>query len=230
MNKNTKTYTQSPASPIIQTDGNASPRQSISSDSDLEIGPLLSPVSPPPSPGTFMLNLSNYLPLTNENDESLANDLSQEGQDIEVINGISFQSFEGWELEDSLPDGWMPRQDPILPQDPNIPSGWNLRNNNITVRRDNRCLLASQLPVIFVTNHRSFFPKFYNFLDAMKTLDLTLTLHSEIWEVKENKSHQNKIEKALETEGVQYISNPRPDRKGGGAAISLLAGNFALIL
>ena len=188
MNKNTKTYTQSPASPIIQTDGNASPRLNISSDSDFEIGPLLSPVSPPHSPGTFMLNLSNYLPLTNESDDSLANDLSQERQDIDVINGISFQSSEGWELEDSLPDGWTPRQDPILPQDPNIPSGWNLRNNNITVRRDNRCLLASQLPVLFVTNHRSFFPKFNNFLELMNTFNLTLGLHSEIWEVKRSEN------------------------------------------
>ena len=62
----------------------------------------------------------------------------------------------------------------------------------------------------------------------MQTLDLTLGLHSEIWEVKENKTHQNKIEEALEIEGLQYISNPRPDRKGGGAAISLLAGSFTL--
>ena len=175
-----------------------------------------------------MLNLSNYLPLTNENDDSLANDLSQERQDIEVINGISFQSSEGWELEDSLPDGWTPRQDPMLPQDPNIPSGWNLRNNNITVRRDNRCLLASQLPVLFVTNHRSFSPKFNNFLELMNTFNLTLGLHSEIWEFKEKREYQNKLEEALELKGVKYISNPRPNRRGGGAAITLIDGEFTL--
>ena len=76
--------------------------------------------------------------------------------------------------------------------------------------------------------HRSFFPKFNNFLDIMKTLNLTLGLHSEIWEDKEKKDHMNKIEEALEIEGVQYISNPRPNRRGGGAAISLLAGEFNL--
>ena len=44
----------------------------------------------------------------------------------------------------------------------------------------------------------------------MKTLDLTLGLHSEIWEDKENKMHMSKIEEALEIQGIQYISNPRP--------------------
>ena len=62
----------------------------------------------------------------------------------------------------------------------------------------------------------------------MKTYELTLGLHSEIWEVKEKKQHQNKIDEALELEGVKYISNPRPDRRGGGAAITLIEGNFTL--
>ena len=62
----------------------------------------------------------------------------------------------------------------------------------------------------------------------MKTLDLTLGFNSEIWEDKENKRHMSKIEEALEIQGIQYISNPRPDRRGGGAAISLLAGDFVL--
>ena len=89
-------------------------------------------------------------------------------------------------------------------------------------------LLAAKLPTIFVTNHRSIFPKFNNFVDLMKTLNLTLGLHSEVWQVKENKFHQDKIEEALELEGIQYISNPRPQRKGGGVAISLLPGEFTL--
>ena len=62
----------------------------------------------------------------------------------------------------------------------------------------------------------------------MQTLELTLGLHSEIWESQENKTHQNKIKEALEMAGVQYISNPRPDRKGGGAAITLISGEFTL--
>ena len=42
------------------------------------------------------------------------------------------------------------------------------------------------------------------------------------------KAHQNKIEEALEMAGIQYISNPRPDRKGGGAAITLISGELTL--
>ena len=152
---------------------------------------------------------SDFLPYSNNHlhDDSLPDEENDQNQSIQVVVGNRRQD---WWYDKNLPGGWIPR------------------TNNITVHRDNRKILASKLPTIFVTNHRSYFPKFYNFLDAMKTLDLTLGLHSEIWEVKENKTHQNKIEEALEMEGVQYISNPRPDRKGGGAAISLLAGSFTL--
>ena len=70
---------------------------------------------------------------------------------------------------------------------------WLPRTNNITVQRDNRKILASKLPTIFVTNNNFFLlQKFHNFIDAMKTLDLTLRLQLEIWEVKENKTHQKK--------------------------------------
>ena len=109
-----------------------------------------------------------------------------------------------------------------------LPGGWISKHNNITVKRDNRLLLGSKMPTIFVTNHRSFFPKFNNFVEAMETLGLTLGLHSEIWEDMEKKSHRNSIEEALELKGIQYISNPRPNRRGGGAAISLLPGDFSL--
>ena len=101
---------------------------------------------------------------------------------------------EGWKEDEYMPIGWNVR----MHQGQNLPSGWMIRdkagnpkNNNITVKRDNRCLLASKLPTVFVTNHQSFSPKFRNFLDAMLTLGLTLGLHSEIWERKENKIHQN---------------------------------------
>ena len=92
--------------------------------------------------------------------------------------------------------------------DGNVPVGWNLREevsqnserkhiNNITVKRDNRQRLASKLPTIFVTNHRSFFPKFHNFVDAMQTLELTLGLHSEIWESEEKRHIKTKLKKPL---------------------------------
>ena len=74
-----------------------------------------------------------------------------------------------------------------------------------------------------VTNHRSIFPKFNNLVDEILENNMHLGLHCEIWENKENVKHANKIEEALEIHGIQYISTPRPDRRGGGAAITLIA-------
>ena len=62
----------------------------------------------------------------------------------------------------------------------------------------------------------------------MTIYNFTLGLHSEIWEDKEKLEHQNKIEEALELEGVKYISNPRQNRRGGGAAITLIEGELTL--
>ena len=119
------------------------------------------------------------------NDNTLAEEDNNEQQTIQVLIGNRNDSGNNY---NDLPDGWKAR---------------NIKNN-ITIHRDNRKILASMLPTIFVTNHRSFFPKFYNFLEVIKTLGLTLGLHSEIWEDRENKQHQNKIEEALELEGIQY--------------------------
>ena len=97
---------------------------------------------------------------------------------------------------------------------PNLRTKTNIGRDNITIRRDNRTLTALSLPSIFVTNHRSFFPKFRNFLDEMLEMNMVLGLHSEIWEDKENVNHQNLIEEAFEIHGIKYISNPRKKRKG----------------
>ena len=141
---------------------------------------------------------------------------------------------DGWSDNGIVPSNWnLNNSNMEYPgegwrEDGTLPDGWKSTRNNITVKRDNRCILASKLPTMFVTNHRSFFPKYRNFVDVMHTLDLTLGLHSEIWEDKEKKDHRDKIEEALEIEGIQYISNTRPDRRGGGAAISLMCDNFSL--
>ena len=98
-----------------------------------------------------------------------------------------------------------------------------------TVRRDNRAVTALSLPNIMVTNHRSIFPKFNNLVDEILELEMHLGLHCEIWENKENVAHANLIEEALEIHGIQYISTPRPNRRGGGAAITLIRDSpFAL--
>ena len=44
--------------------------------------------------------------------------------------------------------------------------------------------------------------------------------HSEIWERKESKKHKRKIDEMMEMNGISYISTPRPDRRGGGSAIT----------
>ena len=73
-----------------------------------------------------------------------------------------------------------------------------------------------------VANHRSIFPKFKNLIDEILENNIQLGLHSEIWEDKENVAHANTIEEALELHGIQYVSTPRLNRRGGGAAITLI--------
>ena len=43
-----------------------------------------------------------------------------------------------------------------------------------------------------------------------------------MWENTENPNHANMIEEALEIHGIKYISTPRPSRRGGGVAITLI--------
>ena len=80
---------------------------------------------------------------------------------------------------------------------------------------------AKALPNIMIANHRSIFPKFNSLIDELTECEMHIGLHSEIWEDKENVDHKNKVEEALELHGIEYISNPRPKRRGGGAAITL---------
>ena len=74
-----------------------------------------------------------------------------------------------------------------------------------------------------VTNHRSIFPKINNLVDEILENEMHLGLHSEIWEDKEKAAHANSIEEALTIHGIQYISTPIPNRRGGGAAITLIS-------
>ena len=193
-------------------------------------------------PCEFDISVHNsYLPFSSENihDSPQYEDDGRENQQIETVIGnrneyihIETQQHslsDDVHTDNNIPNGWTGRTSEYGWRSTlDIPQGWKLKNNSITIRKENKLLLAAKLPTIFLTNHRSFFPKFNNFVDLMKTLDLTLGLRSEVWQVKENKSHQDKIEEALEPEGIQYISNPRPERKGGGVAISLLPGEFTL--
>ena len=158
-------------SPILQFDGiYSSPAESHDTlasgkniTPDLDIEPLLSPVSSPPSPFAYRANISNYLPFTHLDDDKESEDNNDhddeeenEPQNIEVLTG--YRNNSGWALTTPLPQGWTHT---ASDNDHNDPQGWNTRisNNNTAVGRNNRCLLAKQLPTIFVTNHRSFFSK-----------------------------------------------------------------------
>ena len=89
-----------------------------------------------------------------------------------------------------------------------------------TVRRDNRGELSLYLPNMAVYNHRSIWKKLKNFCLEFHELSMGVAFHSEVWEKKESKKHKFKIEEMLEMEGIRYISTARPNRRGGGCAIT----------
>ena len=89
-----------------------------------------------------------------------------------------------------------------------------------TLRRDNRGELSLYLPNMAVYNHRSIWKKLKNFCIEFHELSMGIAFHSEVWEKKESKKHKFKIEEMLEIEGICYISTARPNRRGGGCAIT----------
>ena len=97
-----------------------------------------------------------------------------------------------------------------------------------TIRRDNRGELGLFLPNIAVYNHRSIWKKVKNFCLEFKELSMGIAFHSEIWEKRESKKHKFKIDEMLELEGINYISTARPDRRGGGCAITCDVSKFHL--
>ena len=76
---------------------------------------------------------------------------------------------------------------------------------------------------------RSFFPKHENFAEDVLERESDIIFLSEVWQKKENKKHQSKIEGLLEMKGIKYISTPRPGaQRGGGAAIAVRLDRFLL--
>ena len=89
-----------------------------------------------------------------------------------------------------------------------------------TLRRDNRGELSLHLPNMAVYNHRSIWKKLKNFCIEFHELSMGIAFHSEVWEKKESKKHKYKIDEMLEMENIDYISTARPNRRGGGCAIT----------
>ena len=89
-----------------------------------------------------------------------------------------------------------------------------------TIKRSNKLVKSSNLPIIAVSNLRSLMPKVRNFTLDMQERQIGCALLSEVWEQKNKKKHKYEIERMLYMEGMKYISTPRPSSKrGGGAAI-----------
>ena len=70
---------------------------------------------------------------------------------------------------------------------------------------------------------RSLIPKIKSLKNDIFERGVDLAFLQEVWEQTDSQSHQFEIEKLLEIDGLQYISNPRPKNdKGksyGGVAI-----------
>ena len=63
----------------------------------------------------------------------------------------------------------------------------------------------------------------------MKERESDISFLTEVWEKKEKKKHQLKLEELLEMHGIKYISTPRPGaQRGGGAAIAVRLENFSI--
>ena len=96
-----------------------------------------------------------------------------------------------------------------------------------TLKRNNKTIQALTLPRISSYNMRSIFGKIGNFSADMNDRSTDISFLTEVWEKKENKKHQFKLEELLERGGIKYISTPRPGaQRGGGAAIAVRTENF----
>ena len=69
---------------------------------------------------------------------------------------------------------------------------------------------AFTLPKIANFNVRSLFPKIGNFALDMKERESDISFLTEVWEKKEKKKHQHKLEELLEIHGIKYISTSFP--------------------
>ena len=100
--------------------------------------------------------------------------------------------------------------------------------NRITIRRNNKLSSSSSLPTFSVSNVRSLIPKIKNFKTDLIEREISLSLISEVWEKQNCKRQQEEFEKMLEIEGLKYISTPRMNKRGGGAAIIVNLKMFTL--
>ena len=118
-----------------------------------------------------------------------------------------------------------PRYDEYITGWPD-PKQWKL--NRKTIKRDNRVAKSEFLPIISVSNMRSLGPKLQNFRTDMLERKISAALLTEVWEQTSCKKQQYEIEKMFQLDGLKYISTPRTQKRGGGAAIVVNTVNFSV--
>ena len=98
-----------------------------------------------------------------------------------------------------------------------------------TLRRSNKALQGSSLPIVVVYNMRSLLPKLFSWAEDFEERSVGLGVLTEVWEKSTNQEHQDKLEELFEMKGILYISTPRPGRKrGGGVALAADPSKFSL--
>ena len=104
-----------------------------------------------------------------------------------------------------------------------------------TVKMDNRLSNSDSLPILSVSNVRSLLPKIQNsefriqnFKMDLAERDISLSLLSEVWEKQNCKKQQKEFDNMLNIDGLKYISTPRLNKRGGGAAIVVSLKKFSL--
>ena len=115
------------------------------------------------------------------------------------------------------------------------PSPTNSNNNKGShtkpKNKNDKTTTALFLPVVATYNLRSLIPKIYSLKNDIIERSVDLAFLQEIWEQNEKKSHQFEIDKLLEIDGLQYLSNPRPkNAKGksyGGVALIVNQEKFS---
>ena len=126
------------------------------------------------------------------------------------------------DLQSNLPPPWYEEY---------IPRVIDLRQSKVnrkTVRRDNRLLLTESLPILSVSNLRSFWPKVNSFKNDMAMRDISCAMLSEVWEKANCRKQQFELEKMLNIDGLKYISTPRITKRGGEAAIVVSLKKYSL--
>ena len=81
--------------------------------------------------------------------------------------------------------------------------------------------LPSKVPTLLCINVRSAFPKLQSICDEILEREATISFLTEIWQDINNPMHSNQLERALQLQGIEIITNPRRGRRGGGVAIAL---------